>query len=138
MRILRSPSDAEEVLQETFVRVWSRAETYNARIWGSPAAWLTRIARNGAIDRLRAKHVRGDISVEQGAGVDEDAARLRLSQRPVRRRKWCCNGNATAGALGVALSSPCRPRSASSSKRRFSKGYTHTELAARFGVPLGR
>ena len=30
MRILRSPSDAEEVLQETFVRVWSRAETYNA------------------------------------------------------------------------------------------------------------
>ena len=53
MRILRSPSDAEEVLQETFMRVWSRADTHNA-VLGSPAAWLVRVARNRAIDRLRA------------------------------------------------------------------------------------
>ena len=46
-RIVQSPSDAEEVLQETFVRVWSRAETYDARL-GSPAAWIVRIARNRA------------------------------------------------------------------------------------------
>ena len=38
MRILGSPSDAEEVLQETFVRVWSRADTYDA-VQGSPATW---------------------------------------------------------------------------------------------------
>lgn len=62
MRILRSPSDAEDVLLETFVRVWSRADTYDSRL-GSPAAWLTRTARNRAIDRLRARRVRGDISV---------------------------------------------------------------------------
>ena len=58
LRIVRSPSDAEEVLQETFVRVWSRAETYDARL-GSPGAWLTRIARNRAIDRLRLLRARG-------------------------------------------------------------------------------
>ena len=61
IRILGSPSDAEEVLQETFVRVWSRAETYDALL-GSPGAWLTRIARHRAIDRLRARRVRGDIN----------------------------------------------------------------------------
>ena len=56
VRILRSSSDAEDVLQETFIRVWSRAETYDA-VLGSPAAWLTRIARNRAIDRLRGARV---------------------------------------------------------------------------------
>ena len=40
MRILGSPSDAEDVLQETFVRVWSRADTYDALL-GAPATWLT-------------------------------------------------------------------------------------------------
>ena len=63
MHILRSPSDAEEVLQETFVRVWSRAETYDALL-GSPTAWLTRIARNRAIDRLRARRARANVVVE--------------------------------------------------------------------------
>src|SRR5262245_32530065 len=61
IRILGSPSDAEEVLQETFVRVWSSADAYDAML-GSPATWLTRIARNRAIDRLRARRVRGTVS----------------------------------------------------------------------------
>ena len=43
------------------MRVWSRAETYDALL-GSPGAWLTRIARHRAIDRLRARRVRGDIN----------------------------------------------------------------------------
>src|SRR5688500_12120634 len=60
-RIVQSPSDAEEVLQEAFVRVWSRADTFDARL-GSPAAWLVRIARNRAIDRLRARQARTGVS----------------------------------------------------------------------------
>src|SRR5207249_3312870 len=57
LRILRDRSEAEEVLQEVFVLVWTRAETYNVAL-GSPAAWLVRIARNRAIDRLRSNTVR--------------------------------------------------------------------------------
>ena len=72
VRILGSPSDAEEVLQETFVRVWSRAETYDA-LRGSPATWLTRIARNRAIDRLRAHRVRGHIAVAPAGHAGGDA-----------------------------------------------------------------
>src|SRR5215208_3270304 len=60
-RIVQSASDAEEVLQETFVRVWSRAETYDARL-GSPSAWVVRVARNRAIDRLRARQARADVN----------------------------------------------------------------------------
>src|SRR5262245_14339130 len=57
LRILRDRAEAEEVLQEVFMQVWTRAETYNVSL-GSPAGWLVRIARNRAIDRLRANTVR--------------------------------------------------------------------------------
>jgi RNA polymerase sigma-70 factor (ECF subfamily) len=134
MRILRSSSDAEDVLQETFVRVWSRAETYDARL-GSPAAWLTRIARNRALDRLRAKRVRSDISVEPGAGRDGEAAWL---PEPETREtpEVVLQGNATAGALRAAMADlPVAQRELIDAA--FFEGYTHHELSTRFGVPLG-
>jgi len=44
---------AEEVVQETFLALWDRAETFDPSI-GSLAAWLHTIARNRTVDRLRA------------------------------------------------------------------------------------
>ena len=134
VRILRSSSDAEDVLQETFVRVWSRAETYDARL-GSPAAWLMRIARNRAIDRLRAKRVRGDIAVEQGTGPDGEADRV---PEPATREtpEVVLQEKTTACALRTAmvvLSVAQRELI----EAAFFEGYTHQELSTRFGVPLG-
>jgi RNA polymerase sigma factor (sigma-70 family) len=50
--MLRDPDLAEEVAQETFVRAWRHAATYDARR-GRVPAWLLTIARNLAIDRAR-------------------------------------------------------------------------------------
>lgn len=44
---------AEEVVQETFLTLWNRAELYDPAV-GSLPAWLHAIARNRAVDRLRA------------------------------------------------------------------------------------
>src|SRR5437762_10142975 len=44
---------AEEVVQETFLALWNRAELFNPAA-GSLAAWLHTIARNRTVDRLRA------------------------------------------------------------------------------------
>ena len=44
---------AEEVVQETFLALWDRAETFDPNV-GSLAAWLHTIARNRTVDRLRA------------------------------------------------------------------------------------
>ena len=43
LRILRDRSEAEDVLQEVFVLVWTRAETYNVAL-GPPTAWLVRVS----------------------------------------------------------------------------------------------
>ena len=57
LRIVRNRAEAEDILQEVFIRVWTRAGLYDPRL-GSPMPWLVRLARNCAIDRLRARRIR--------------------------------------------------------------------------------
>jgi len=134
LRILRSAADAEDVLQETFVRVWARADTYDARL-GSPAAWLIRIARNRAIDRLRAKRVRSDISVEPGAGHDGEAAPV-PEPHTHETPEIVLQETVTARALRAAMADlPAAQRELI--QAAFFDGYTHGELSTKFGVPLG-
>jgi len=123
LRILRDRSEAEEVLQEVFVLVWTRAETYNVAL-GSPAAWLVRIARNRAIDRLRANTVRlrAVESAPAAADVDNPEARATASeqQRVVAR----------------ALESlPSDQRTLI--EEAYFLGMTQSELADKFKLPLG-
>ena len=123
LRILRHRSEAEEVLQEVFVLVWTRAETYNVAL-GSPAAWLVRIARNRAIDRLRANAVRlrAVESAPAAANVDNPEAQATASeqQRVVAR----------------ALESlPADQRTLI--EEAYFLGMTQSELADKFKLPLG-
>jgi len=130
-RILQSPSDAEEVLQETFVRVWSRADTYDPRL-GSPAAWVVRIARNRAIDRLRARQARADVNAPVPA-----AAEAAPPEPPTRETPETMLQNAFAAMAvrGAVAELPAPQRTLI--EAAFFEGYTHQELSARFGVPLG-
>ncbi|HEV7866679.1 MAG TPA: sigma-70 family RNA polymerase sigma factor [Chthoniobacteraceae bacterium] len=52
LRVLHDETDAEDVLQETFLQLWSRAENYSVEK-GKPLGWLITLARRRAIDRLR-------------------------------------------------------------------------------------
>jgi RNA polymerase sigma factor (sigma-70 family) len=56
LTMLRDPDLAEDVAQETFMRVWRHAATYDARR-GRVATWVLAIARNLAIDRARMRSV---------------------------------------------------------------------------------
>jgi RNA polymerase sigma-70 factor (ECF subfamily) len=50
--ILKRRDLAEEVVQETYVRIWTKASTFQPSL-GSPIAWMTTIARNLAINIVR-------------------------------------------------------------------------------------
>jgi RNA polymerase sigma-70 factor (ECF subfamily) len=124
LRILRDRSEAEEVLQEVFVLVWNRAATYNAGL-GSPAGWLTCIARNRAIDRLRANAARlravASAPLELQASDDPEAsASLSEQQRAVMRAL-----DAIPGEQRRLI------------EEAYYLGFTHSELAARHQLPLG-
>ena len=54
LRVLHDRGDAEEALQEVFVKVWTKADRFAVSDL-SPISWLVAIARNHAIDRIRAR-----------------------------------------------------------------------------------
>ena len=72
-RLLGQRLEAEEVVQETFLALWNRAEQFDPGL-GSLRAWLMTIARNRAIDRLRAAGRQPNVV---SFGMLEDDARSR-------------------------------------------------------------
>src|SRR5260370_20446974 len=65
LRILSNADDAQEVLQETFVKACSNAKMFDS-VRGSDVALLISIARNRGIDRLRSRRLRCDREDEAG------------------------------------------------------------------------
>jgi RNA polymerase sigma-70 factor (ECF subfamily) len=128
LRIVRDRGEAEDILQEAFVRVWTRAESYDARM-GGPLPWIVRVARNCAIDRLRARRVRAavdapaiDVAATPATGIQSPEAAVLDAER---RR------TVTDALAGL----PAEQRQLI--EAAFFEGYTHSELAQRFGLPLG-
>lgn len=87
LRILRSPSDAEEVAQDAFVRVWTALPGFRGD--SSFATWLYRIVARRAFDRAqvlknrRAREQQDGVLPEAAApeGVDHDVFEARKLQR---------------------------------------------------------
>ena len=61
---------AEEVLQESFVRIWNNASRYEAHL-SAPLTWMINITRNQAIDQLRKHHERPLTDLQQDTLPDE-------------------------------------------------------------------
>jgi RNA polymerase sigma-70 factor (ECF subfamily) len=122
-RILRDRPESEEVLQEVFVLVWTRAETYNVAL-GSPAAWLVRIARNRAIDRLRSNSVR--LRAVESAPMPAPAASPETAAAQSERQRAVCR------ALDELP-----PEQRELIEQAYYQGLTQSELAERYKLPLG-
>ena len=132
LRIVRDRAEAEEILQDVFVRVWTRAALFDARL-GGPIAWLVRIARNGAIDRLRAQRSRDAAG---GPALDESLANRTASATDIRNPETVVLDAERRETVNDALVLlPTEQRRLI--EAAFFEGYTHSELAARFGLPLG-
>jgi RNA polymerase sigma-70 factor, ECF subfamily len=80
LRILRRQDLAEEVIQETYVKVWNSAAQFNPAV-ASPITWMAAIARNRAIDIVRK---RGESSIEDEPSAMDVAAE---TPDPLARRE---------------------------------------------------
>jgi RNA polymerase sigma-70 factor (ECF subfamily) len=59
--VLNDHHDAEDIMQEVLVQLWQKAHLYEPRK-GKPLTWLTTMARNRAIDRIRSKQRRSRLN----------------------------------------------------------------------------
>ncbi|HEU4692215.1 MAG TPA: sigma-70 family RNA polymerase sigma factor [Vicinamibacterales bacterium] len=132
LRIVRDREEAEDVLQEVFIRVWSRAATYDARTVG-PLPWLVRVARNCAIDRLRARRVRAAVDAR---ATDWDAVEATAPSTGIQTPETAVlDAERRRRLTDVLAGLPAEQRRLI--EAAFFEGYTHSELAQRFGLPLG-
>ena len=143
MRMTDDRGIAEEVVQETFLALWNRAELFDPAA-GSLAAWLHTIARNRAVDRLRAAGRRPSL-VSLAVGDDDDGAALErtVGDRPVLGGANLGPGPETALA-GLELRTAIRDAMAEMPEPEravivlaYRDGLTQTEIADRTGWPLG-
>lgn len=122
-RIVSSDTLAEEVLQDVFVRLWTRPDRYRPEA-GPLIAWLLTVARNLSLDALRKEGKwRGNVEID-----DQVQDALRLATPAV-------DGDLQMTVRQLILALPDDQRR--TLELAYYSGMTHVELAARLGEPLG-
>ncbi len=98
-RVLRNPDDADEVVQEAFLKVWTMAERWQSDREAKFSTWLYRVVLNASLDRLRrvrfvAVEEAGDPADPAPGGLDRAMARQRerlvstaMAEMPARQRQ---------------------------------------------------
>jgi RNA polymerase sigma-70 factor (ECF subfamily) len=146
IRLTSDRQVAEEVVQETFLALWNRAELFDPNT-GSLAAWLHTIARNRTVDRLRAAGRRPNlVPLSSAAGADEhDTAALERIAASGTVLGGADLGPGPEGELAAAeLREVIRGALAELPEHErtaivlaYSSELTQSEIAERLGWPLG-
>ncbi len=126
LRILGDRGEAEDVLQEVYLTVWRKAGDFDAGR-ASPMTWLIAIARNRALDRLRATRRSRAMAPIDAANEVSDAAPAAdsvLVAGEENARLHACLGKLAANERAAL-------------RGAFFDGNTYEELATRMNVPLG-
>lgn len=68
LSILRNPYDAEEIMQETYMKIWTSAAGYQPQ--GKPLAWMFTIARNLCYMKFREQKHQADVGLDELTGTE--------------------------------------------------------------------
>jgi RNA polymerase sigma-70 factor, ECF subfamily len=124
LRILRDRAEADEALQEVYAKIWQRADRFVAGAY-SPISWLVAVARNHALDMVRARRRQADEldgeAMEVADGAPSPEALASASED---------------GARIEACMAELEPDRAEAVKGAYLDGYSYEELAQRFSVPI--
>jgi RNA polymerase sigma-70 factor (ECF subfamily) len=127
-RVLGEHGAAEDVVQEAFLAVWRRVDSFDPSR-GSVRSWLLTIIRNGAIDRRRGRHARA----LQDTALDDVAFRLTTGDEETFDT---VASSVEAERVREALST-LPPEQREAIELAYFGGLTHQEIAQRTGAPLG-
>jgi RNA polymerase sigma-70 factor, ECF subfamily len=123
-KVLRNPSQAEEVTQEVLLEVWRTASRFD-RARGGAATWVLTIAHRRAIDRVRAEEAataREQRSAQAPAAIDEVAETVEASMDAERLRR-CLAGLTELQRESITLA--------------YYGGYSYAQVAALLDTALG-
>ncbi|MFD2585761.1 RNA polymerase sigma factor [Croceitalea marina] len=96
MRFLKNADDAEDVLQESFIKAFQRIHQFKGEV--TFGAWLKRIVVNGSIDFLKSKHqktieldegymhIANDESWDVDENIDINAVKRKIEELPEKYR----------------------------------------------------
>ncbi len=127
LRILRDEGAAEEVALDVFAQIWKKAGQYDPGR-GSVRGWILALARNRAIDRLRAdkRGIRREGNLEATAGLTDGAADPESAAHAAHQSRL----------IILALES-LPPEQRRAIEAAFWGGMTHMEVSEALGAPLG-
>jgi RNA polymerase sigma-70 factor (ECF subfamily) len=127
--VLKDAFAAEEVLQDTFVRSYREAHRYDPEA-GNPFAWLATIGKRMAIDRLRKRRARPNLTPDKreqpGDPADKDLGNVDSKVHDSLEFRWiqeCLQGLSGSQREMIELA--------------FLEGYTHHEISNKLQKPLG-
>jgi RNA polymerase sigma factor (sigma-70 family) len=123
-RILRKEETAEEVLQDIFLKVWDKIESYDPSK-GKLFTWMINIARNQAIDKTRSKEV--------SKGRKTDDIDYLVNKIDIQEHSQLAVDAIGLKEVLLKLSEDQR----FIVNQLYLKGYTQSEVAEEFDIPLG-
>lgn len=124
LRIVIHEETAEDLLQETFVKIWNSIEKYDESK-GRLFTWISRLAKNMAIDQLRKKsHINSNKHVDIHEKVTDIDQKLSYK--------------INTDLIGIkTLTSGMNPMQKMLLNMVYFEGYTHNEIAEELNLPLG-
>lgn len=125
-RILGARGEAEEVLQEVFLQIWTQADRYSADR-STPRGWILMLARSRALDRIRRRDSARRREETVGAEREEAIPPMGTERLETVERRRKVN-SALAGLT---------PEQRRCIELAFFEGLTHTQIAERLEAPLG-
>jgi RNA polymerase sigma-70 factor, ECF subfamily len=123
LRVLNDRAEAEEALQEVFVKIWLKADRFAVSDL-SPISWLVAIARNHAIDRIRSRR-------RPSAGLDEA---LEVADPAPGPEAMAVSGGERERIFSCL--DELEKEKASAVRGAYLNGESYAELAEKYGVPL--
>jgi RNA polymerase sigma-70 factor (ECF subfamily) len=122
--LIREQEEAEDVLQEVFVKIWKNIESYNESK-GRFYTWILNIARNTAIDKLRSKSFNNS---QKNLSSDNFVHLLDDSNKLTNR----------IDTIGIQeFVKKLKPKCIQLIELLFFKGYTQQEASDELEIPLG-